>query len=123
VLAYTVAQRTREFGLRMALGADGGTVRGMVMKQVAVMAVIGGVIGMAIAIGVGRLRQVVIVRDGRLRPMVLIGATIALAWWRLAQASFPHCARPKIDSDECAWRVFSESSATRIGASRSVNVP
>ena len=57
VLAYTVAQRTREFGLRMALGADGGKVRGMVMKQVVWMSIIGGVIGMAIASASGRPRS------------------------------------------------------------------
>ena len=45
VLAYTVSQRTREIGLRMALGADGPRVRGMILKQVAWMTLIGGAVG------------------------------------------------------------------------------
>jgi predicted permease len=54
VLAYTVAQRTREIGVRMALGADAAQVRAMVMRQVGIMLAIGGVIGVAAAIGLGR---------------------------------------------------------------------
>jgi predicted permease len=53
VLAYTVSQRTREIGLRMALGAAPGSVRAMVLRQVAWMTLIGGVIGLAGAVGVG----------------------------------------------------------------------
>src|SRR5215213_11919879 len=57
VLAYTVSQRTREIGLRMALGAAPGRVRAMVLRQVAWMTLIGGVVGLAGAIGVGRFAQ------------------------------------------------------------------
>jgi predicted permease len=57
VLAYTVAQRTREIGVRMALGANSTRVRTLVMKQVAWMMGIGAGIGVAAAVGLGRAAQ------------------------------------------------------------------
>jgi putative ABC transport system permease protein len=53
VLSYTIAQRQREIGLRLALGADGRTVRGMVLRQVGWMAGIGMPVGLAAAIVLG----------------------------------------------------------------------
>ena len=43
VTSYSVAQRTRDFGLRMALGADAASVRNMVLAQVGWMVLVGGV--------------------------------------------------------------------------------
>lgn len=57
VLAYTVAQRTREIGLRMALGAGADAVRTMVLKQVSRMVVVGGIVGTVAAIFLGRAAQ------------------------------------------------------------------
>jgi predicted permease len=54
VLAYTVSQRTREIGLRMALGADGPRVRGMILKQVGWMTLVGGLVGVVGAYYLGR---------------------------------------------------------------------
>ena len=97
VLAYTVAQRTREFGLRMALGADGGVVRGMVMKQVARMAIVGGVIGMAIAIGVGRAAKSLLFEMEGYDPLVLTVSTIALTLVALGAGFIPALRASKID--------------------------
>jgi predicted permease len=57
VLAYSVAQRTREIGVRMALGANSGRVRGMVLKQVGLMTLVGGAIGIAGALALGKASQ------------------------------------------------------------------
>ena len=79
VLAYTVSQRTREIGLRMALGAAPGRVRGMVLRQVAVMTVIGGVIGLAAAVSLGQLAQSLLFELKGWDPIVLTGSAILLA--------------------------------------------
>jgi ABC-type antimicrobial peptide transport system permease subunit len=79
VLAYTVAQRTREFGLRMALGADAGRVRRMVMVKVGWLTLIGGVIGMGLALGVGAAAKALLYEVKGHDPLVLVGSTVLLA--------------------------------------------
>jgi macrolide transport system ATP-binding/permease protein len=55
VLAYNVSRRTREIGIRMALGAETGHVRGLVIREVAVMLAVGTAAGVAAAAGTGLL--------------------------------------------------------------------
>lgn len=80
VLAYTVAQRTREIGLRMALGAAPGRVRTMVLTQVARMTVVGGVIGLgAAALWLAPAAEKLLFELKGRDPMVFIGAAILLS--------------------------------------------
>jgi predicted permease len=55
VTAYTVAQRTSEFGIRMALGADAKRVTDLVLRGAFTRVVIGLVLGVPLAVGAGRL--------------------------------------------------------------------
>jgi putative ABC transport system permease protein len=54
VLSYAVAQRTREIGIRMALGAQGRTVLGLVVRQALLLAAAGVGIGVVLALGLSR---------------------------------------------------------------------
>jgi predicted permease len=79
VLAYSVSQRTREIGVRMALGADAGRVQRMVLRQVGVMVVIGTVIGAFGAFFVGRAAQSLLFGLQGHDAQVFVGAVLLLA--------------------------------------------
>lgn len=79
VLAYTVAQRTREIGLRMALGAAPSRVRGMVLRQVALMTLVGGAIGLGGAVWLARLAESLLFELKGHDPVVLVGAGVVLS--------------------------------------------
>jgi putative ABC transport system permease protein len=79
VLAYTVSQRTREFGVRMALGAEPGAVQRLVLRQVAWMTLIGGVIGVGLAVGAGKWTASLLFQMSSADPTVLVLSVLTLA--------------------------------------------
>jgi predicted permease len=78
VLAYNVAQRTRELGLRLALGATASGLRAMVLKQVGKIALVGMPIGLAAGVGLGKLAKPLLFGLTEYEPLVLGLAAAAL---------------------------------------------
>ena len=72
VLSFNVTQRRRELALRLALGATPRKLRALVLKEVGVMASIGGAIGLAAAFGGGRLAQRVLYGISGFDPAVVV---------------------------------------------------
>ncbi|MFO7692245.1 MAG: ABC transporter permease [Vicinamibacterales bacterium] len=97
VLAYTVAQRTREIGVRMALGAGPRRVRSMVLAQVGAMAAVGGVIGLAAALALGRAARSMLFELQGHDPAVIAGAVAALALVALGAGLIPAHRAARVD--------------------------
>ncbi len=79
VLAYSVSQRTREIGVRMALGADRSAVQRMVLRQVGGMIGIGVTIGALVAFGLGRAAQSLLFGLEGHDPVVFVAAVMLLS--------------------------------------------
>ncbi len=97
VLAYSVAQRTREFGLRMALGAEPARVRSLVLRQVMWMTIIGGSIGLAVAIAVGSLAQTMLFEIKGYDPVVLTASVAVLVLVAFAAGAIPAYRASRVD--------------------------
>ncbi|HKN66340.1 MAG TPA: ABC transporter permease [Gemmatimonadaceae bacterium] len=89
VLAYSTAQRTREIGVRMALGANAGDVRLLVLRQVGLMTAVGGVIGLAGALALGRGAQAMLYEMSGADPLVMVCSVIFLALVAFAAGYVP----------------------------------
>jgi len=79
VLAYTVAGRTREIGVRMALGAPAVHVLSLVARESAALVGIGMLAGAAAAVAAGRAIAGLLYGIGPIDPVSLVGAVAALA--------------------------------------------
>jgi predicted permease len=97
VLAYTVARRTREIGVRMALGADRRYIRAMVLRQVGIMLAIGGVIGIATALLLGRYASALLYDVSATDPVVVIGAVALLTVFALLAGFLPAHRASRVD--------------------------
>ncbi len=87
VKAYSVARRTREIGIRMALGAQRQTVQWMILREGSIMLASGVVIGLLLAVATGRLLSGVLYEVSALDPLaftmapLVLGLAALLATW------------------------------------------
>jgi len=104
VLSYAVSQRTNEFGIRLALGAQRRQVSGLVLKQAGTIVAIGSVIGIALAVAAGSLVRSMLFGLRPTDPLTFAGVTATLAITALAACLWP------------AWRATRVNPLTALKA-------
>jgi ABC-type antimicrobial peptide transport system permease subunit len=97
VLSYMVAQRTREIGLRLALGAEPAGVRRMVMRQVAWMAGVGMPVGILAALLIGNLAAAFLFGLAPTDPRAIAAAVLLLGAAVLGASYWPARRASRVD--------------------------
>jgi putative ABC transport system permease protein len=97
VISYSVGQRTREIGIRIALGAQRGNVFGIVMGHGIKLASLGIAIGFFAALGMGRMLTGFLYGVSAADPLTFASVAVFLAAVALAASFFPARRAAKID--------------------------
>jgi putative ABC transport system permease protein len=97
VMSYGVIQRTREFGVRMALGARPTDVRTMVVRQGATLTVVGIGIGLAGAFGLTRLMRTLLFAVTPTDPITYVGIVLVLGAVALLASYLPARRATRVD--------------------------
>ena len=97
VLAFAVAQRTREIGVRMALGAQRSQVVKLFLKEGAVLVAAGATVGMIAALAVGRMLQSLLFETRPADGLSAVSSLTVLAVVGIAAAAIPALRASKID--------------------------
>jgi predicted permease len=97
VVAYAVTERTREIGLRIALGASKAQVRAMVIRQVARITLVGAAAGLVLASALGHMAQSLLYQLRGTDPAIFCGSTIALALVALVAGYIPARRASRLD--------------------------
>ena len=97
VMSYLVAQRTREIGVRMALGATRSSVLQLVLRQAGAMAVAGIAIGLVGALALTRFLATLLFGVTAKDPMVFAGVAVLLGIVAILSAAIPSSRATKVD--------------------------
>jgi putative ABC transport system permease protein len=97
VLSYMVAQRTRELGVRMALGAQRGDVLALVLRETMPLIVTGIGIGLGIGLGVTRLMRALLFEVQPTDPITFAAVPVLLAVIGMLSALIPARRASKVD--------------------------
>jgi len=97
VMSYSVARRTREIGIRMALGAERSSVLWLVLREVSLMVGVGVAIGLPIALALSRVVQSQLFAMSAHDPVALAGAAVVLVAVALLAGYLPARRATRID--------------------------
>jgi len=97
VISYAVAQRTREFGVRMALGARRGDVGRLVLRHAGVLVAIGLGVGLVASVALTRLMTAVLFGVEPVDPVTLVSVAAVLAFVALVASLVPVARATRVD--------------------------